>query len=61
MRNAWKPHDKLRQGKHKKQGDISQEERNAQTKIAQDDLELLEKQFARSAKKLEKKTKKHAK
>lgn len=61
MRNEWKPQDKLRKGKHKKQGDISQEDRNIQTKIAQADIELLEKQFARRAKKLEKKKMKHAK
>ena len=61
MRNQWKPQDKLRKGKHKKQGDISPEDRNIQAKVAQADLELLEKQFARRAQKLEKKRGKHAK
>lgn len=55
MRNQWKPQDKLRKGKHKKQGDISHEDRTIQAKVYQADLELLEKQFARRAKKLEKK------
>lgn len=61
MRNQWKPQDKLRKGKHKKQGDVSQEDRNLQTKSANADLELLEKQFARRAQKLEKKRGKLAK
>jgi hypothetical protein len=61
MRNQWKTKDQLRKGRHQKQGDITQEERNLQTKSAQADLELLEKQFARRAKKLEKKKTKRTK
>lgn len=61
MRNQWKPQDKLRHGKHKKQGDVSPEERTMQMKIAQEDLELLQKQFAKQAKRLEKKKMKRAK
>lgn len=61
MRNQWKPEDKLRKGKHKKQGNVSREDRVMQTKVANADLELLEKQFTRRAKKLEKKRSKSIK
>lgn len=61
MRNQWKPHDKLRKGKHKKQGDVSPEMRTEQMKADQADLKLLEKQLAQKAKRLEKKNKKQAK
>jgi hypothetical protein len=55
VRNQWKTKDQLRKGRHQKQGDVTPEDRTMQAKVMQSDLELLERQFARRAKKLEKK------
>lgn len=55
MRNQWKTRDQLRKGRHQKQGDVSPEYRTEQDKQWKSDLELLEKQFTRRAKRLEKK------
>lgn len=55
MRNQWKTRDQLRKKRHQKQGDVSSEYRTEQNKQWKSDLELLEKQFTRRAKRLEKK------